>query len=98
MTSPDKPPKVSTFSRVLAWVFVFFSMLGIPAFICQVYAGSWSLSWSLTIFSAIGALFGCSLFIPVALTGRPPRWWASIEEMIDFEKALRRNIDKRNRR
>jgi hypothetical protein len=97
MTSPDEQPKVSTFARVLAWVFIFFSLLGIPGFIIQIYKGSWSLGWGLTIFSAIGALLGCSLFFHVALTGRPPRWWTSIEEMIDIEKARRRHIEKRNR-
>lgn len=79
MTPLDEPPKVSIFSRVLAWVFVFCGVLGIAGWIIQIYDEGWPWDWGATLLATLGLLLIFPLFFFVALKGRPPRWFNFIE-------------------
>jgi hypothetical protein len=96
MAQSDEQPKVSTFYRVLAWVFV---ICVVVAIVGRIMSGKpSSLSWAEIVLGAMGfALIGPSAFM-VALTGRPPRWWAFVDQTLDIEKALKRRGDERDKR
>ncbi len=99
MISSDEQRKISTWSRILAWVFVICGSFAVVSWILRlVYGGSWALGFGVTVLGVLGLLFIVPLFLSVAIWGRPPRWWSSIEELVDIDRALRRHIDKRNRR
>jgi hypothetical protein len=60
--------------------------------------GSWSWGWGEAVLALLGLLLAVPLFFFVTTKGHPPRWWTSIEEMIDIERALCRHLKNRNRK
>jgi hypothetical protein len=46
----------------------------------------------------LGILSIVPVCLSVAIRGRPPKWWSLIEDTLDFQKALNRYIERRDRR
>lgn len=90
MTSPGKPPKVSRFSRVLAWIVLLFAAIGVPGMIEQIIDGSWTLGWSETILGILGTLLVVPLFLWIAIKGHAPRWWTPIDNLVKRDLQTRR--------
>ena len=98
MISSKEQRKISTWSRVLAWVFVVFLVLGLIGWITHFASGGgWGLGLGVLVLGAMGALIIVPLSLSIAIRGRPPMWWTSIEEALNIDKALRRFLDKRSR-
>ena len=99
MAQPDEHPKVSTFYRVLAWVFVVCSILALASGVMLFRAGQpLSLSWAEIVLGAMGLLLIVPAAFAVAFTGRPPRWWRFVDESLDIEKVLKQRVEKRDKR
>ncbi|HNP63515.1 MAG TPA: hypothetical protein PKH39_06225 [Woeseiaceae bacterium] len=98
MSIETERAKSSTWSRVLAWVFVVFLMLGLIGWITHFASGGgWGLGLGVLVLGAMGSLLIVPLALSVAIRGRPPEWWSSIEDTLNIDKALRRYIEKRDR-
>lgn len=50
------------------------------------------------VLGLLGVLIAVPLIFSVAIWGHAPRWWNSVEKMIDMEKALQRHAEKRDRK
>jgi len=99
MAQTDEQPKVSTFYRVLAWVFVVFSFLALASGIMLLLAEQpSSLSWAEIVLGAMGLMLIVPAAFAVAFTGRPPRWWRFVDKALDIEKVLKQRVEKRDKR
>lgn len=99
MNSSKEQRKISTWSRVLAWVLVICMAIGLVGWIVRlVSGGDWTLGLGVMLLAALGSLIIVPLALSIAIRGRPPVWWSSIEDSLDIDKALRRHVEKRNRR
>ena len=99
MDSASEQPRVSLFSRVLAWIFVGFLILAmVRAFAILTGHETWPLSTIESILMIVGAIVFVPVFLIIALKGRPPRWWGHVDEALDLDKALNRYVEKRRGR
>lgn len=96
MQTTPSPPKVSLFARILAWVFVVCTVLGAVGWVIVLLKkGSWPLSRSETVLGGLGLLLIVPLFFVIAFKGRPPRWWTSIDDSLDFERIRQRRLERK---
>ena len=99
MTSSKEQRKISTWSRVLAWVLVVCFALGLIGWITHFASGgSWGLGLGALVLGALGSLLIVPLALSIAIRARPPEWWSSIEDALDIDNTLRRYLEKRSRR
>jgi len=92
MTAPDKTEgKISTVSRVLAWIFLVFIMLGIASWALLFFKYGQPIDPAIALLTALVFMVMLPLIWSVAVKGRSPRWLSSIETMYDRE-AQRRGI------
>ncbi len=89
--TPETPEKISTFSRVLAWIFLVCFLLAAGAGVVAFFkSGRMGLGQE-AILGLLSAVLITPLFAYAAITGRSPRWMRSMETMYDRE-AERRGI------
>lgn len=82
MNSANGEPRVSTFSRVLAWVFVVCTGLGLGNALLRLWLHkTWLLSFEATALLVVGLSVFLPLFLFVAMKGRSPRWLSSAENL-----------------
>jgi len=102
MNEQQRKPRVSVFSRVLAWVFVVACLLAVVGLVAElVRHRAWPLGVAETLMLIPGAFFVAPLFFYVAWVGRPPGWMSSRESAYDKaarEHGLDPQQDIRNRR
>lgn len=100
MISSKEQRKISSWARVLAWVIVICVAVVFIDWIIQLVSGrsgGWTLGFGVTALGALVLLIIGPLSLSIAVRGRPPGWWSSIEDSLDVDKALRRYLEKRNR-
>jgi hypothetical protein len=84
MTSSGEPgKKLSTLSRVLAWVFIFCSLLGGAGWVIKIRQEGFPAMSGEVILALLSVAAIWPLFLYAALKGRSPRWMTSMEEMFD---------------
>src|SRR5262245_34830976 len=90
MKGADEGPKISAFSRVLAWIFVLVGAFVLVFLIADVVKfRRWSLELGPTLLLALGLLVMGPLFLFAAVKGRAPRWFTSLETMHEREAEAR---------
>jgi Na+/proline symporter len=92
MKSNGEGSRVSTLSRVLAWIFLACGALVLVDMVVRMFLyRSLPMSPGEAVLLGVGLLLICPLFLFVALKGRSPRWITSLENLHDDE-ARRRGI------
>jgi len=92
MASNDDQGRVSTISRVLAWIVVaLFAVSLAVATIKWIIRGYWASNAETTILALVGMAVFAPIFLFVAWKGRSPKWLTSFEQFPD-RFAARRGI------
>ena len=90
MTSPENTDgKISTFSRVLAWILLVFIVLSIASWAVLICKDGQPVDPAIALLTAAAFLFMIPLIWSAAVKGRSPRWLTSIETMYDREAEKR---------
>jgi len=90
MSSPDKADgKISAVSRVLAWIFLVFTLLGIASWAVLIFKYRQPPDPALALLTALIFILLMPLIWSAAIKGRSPRWLSSIETMYDREAEKR---------
>jgi hypothetical protein len=95
VSGDNEMPKVSRFSRALAWVVLLCTVVGGIGAVQAWLRDDWPLGTAESILGLTGIVLFWPLFGVIAVTGRPPRWWKSFDDALDIDKRLRRYQDKR---
>jgi hypothetical protein len=84
-TSPDNPGKISTFSRVLAWILLALNLLVLATCLYFALESGRTSNLGITVPMLILIALSTLLFGFAAITGRSPRWLSSIDTMHERE-------------
>src|SRR5262245_42648486 len=97
MEPRTEQPRVSSFIRVLAWVFLICAVVATALMLIAMAKGyrEWPMSSVETALFILGAVLFLPVFVIVAFKGRPPRWWGYFDEALNIDKALDRYAEKR---
>ncbi len=96
MSAPaPEPGRISTLSRILAWILVVCSVLVAAGMVFQLFTSKNSSTTEIAVLFLALILLMAPLFGFAAIKGRAPRWLSSVETMYDRE-AERRGISTRS--